>query len=171
MMLHDALVESAAGDTARQLAQLHGGPLGAGAADVAMATALLDECLAASSASEAAERASSLLGGPLGPAGTQQGLFLVPPGFEPPPYSQTIPLSLDLEPPQDVRKLSEQSAMNENLLLGAARRDERGIFFNACSTLDKYRRRRRGREEEADRRNDPSLDATLDPQADDDDDL
>ena len=170
-MLHDALVESAAGDTARQLAQLHGGPLGAGAADVAMATALLDECLAASSASEAAERASSLLGGPLGPAGTQQGLFLVPPGFEPPPYSQTIPLSLDLEPPQDVRKLSEQSAMNENLLLGAARRDERGIFFNACSTLDKYRRRRRGREEEADRRNDPSLDATLDPQADDDDDL
>lgn len=172
-MLHDAVVESAAGDTARQLAQLHGGPLGAGAADVARATALLDECLAASSASEAAERASSLLGGPpLGPAGTQQGLFLVPPGFEPPPYSQTIPLSFDLEPPQDVRKLSEQSAMNdENLLPGAARRDERGIFFNACSTLDKYRRRRLGREEEADRRNDPSLDATLDPQADDDDDL
>ena len=68
--------------------------------------------------------------------------------------------------------MSVFSAMNdENENLGAARRDERGLYFNACSTLDKYRRRRRGREEEADRRNDPSLDATLDPQADDDDDL
>ena len=175
-MLHDAVVESAAGDTARQLAELHGagGPPGPGAADVARVTPLLDECLAASSAAEAAERASRLLGGPpLGPAGagTQQG-YLEPPGFEPPPYSQTIPLSFDPEPPQDVRKLSEQfSAMNdENENLGAARRDERGLYFNACSTLDKYRRRRRRREEEADRRIDPSLDATLDPEADDDDD-
>ena len=96
--------------------------------------------------------------------------FLWVEGFEPPPYSQTIPLSFDPEPPQDVRKLSEQfSTMNdENEDLGPARRDERGLYFNACSTLDKYRRRRRRREEEADRRIDPSLDATLDPEADDD---
>ena len=71
-ILHDAVVESAAGDTARQLAELHGagGPPGAGAGAVERVTALRDECLAASSAAEAAERASRLLGGPpLGPAG------------------------------------------------------------------------------------------------------